>query len=153
MRRKLLVFAMLVLLGGCDKLKTMPVDLQDSPLVGTWYAEDSAQASEGIRTDRLLVQIAASGYVRYHYLGCDQRVGLPLQEKRLDLLDMPIKRLTTVKMVLQNYPLTPKYELTIGSWPDKNNGVFTLDGLSLRRVEPADVLPPALWDCAFLIRR
>lgn len=150
MRNKLLVVAVLMpLLGGCDKLKTTPVDLQDSPLVGTWFAEASVQSPEGVQKDRLLVQVTPSGYVSYHYLGCDQQLGSPLREKRLSLQGMPIKRLTTVKMVLQNYPLTPKYELTIGSWPDKTDGVFTLDGIPLHPIDSAEVPPPALWDCAF----
>lgn len=150
MRNKLLVVAVLMpLLGGCDKLKTTPVDLKDSPLVGAWFAEASVQSPEGVQKDRLLVQVTPSGYVSYHYLGCDQQLGSPLREKRLNLQNMPIKRLTTVKMVLQNYPLTPKYELTIGTWPDKADGVFTLDGIPLRPIDSAEVPPPALWDCAF----
>lgn len=150
MRTKFMaVVALMPVLSGCDQLKTTPVDLQDSPLVGTWFAEAGVQSPEGVQKDRLLVHVTASGYVSYHYLGCDQQLGSPLREKRLNLLDMPIKRLTTVKMVLQNYPLTPKYELTIGGWPDKNDGVFTLDGIPLSPIESAEVPPPALWDCAF----
>lgn len=150
MRTKFMaVVALMPVLSGCDQLKTTPVDLQDSPLVGTWFAEAGVQSPEGVQKDRLLVHVTATGYVSYHYLGCDQQLGSPLREKRLNLLDMPIKRLTTVKMVLQNYPLTPKYELTIGGWPDKNDGVFTLDGIPLSPIESAEVPPPALWDCAF----
>lgn len=150
MRTKLSAVAILIpLLAGCDNLKTTPVDLQDSPLVGTWFTEGSVQSSDGVQKDRLLLQIAANGYVSYHYLGCDQQLGAPLREKRLNLLDMPIKRLTTVKMVLQNYPLTPKYELTIGGWPDQNAGVLTVDGMPLRQFDAAAVPPPALWDCTF----
>ncbi|MEZ5506720.1 MAG: hypothetical protein R3F38_12415 [Gammaproteobacteria bacterium] len=60
------------------ELKTTPVDSKDSPLVGAWFAEAGVQSPEGVQKDRLLVQVTPSGYVSYHYLGCDQQLGSPL---------------------------------------------------------------------------
>ena len=123
---------LLVLLAGCEKLKNSPVDVSHTPLVGRWYGEQISELGDARIHDQLYLQLKADGYVDYHYLSCEFMPGQLVQEKRLDLLHMPVIRLNTVKMVVQNYPLTPKFELTLGAWPDENAGQWVVDNIALQ---------------------
>lgn len=137
----------LLLLTGCEKMKVTPVPVADTPLPGHWFGERQQSLGGTVQAhDRLYLHVTADGYVDFHFLGCESGAG-NVQEKRLDLYAMPIKRLTTVKMVLQTFPLTPKYELTLGVWPDQGAGVWEVDGLALRNADQA-VPPFAQWRCA-----
>lgn len=148
--RKLIsgVCCLFPLLAGCEQLKNTPVAMDGSPLVGSWYGETTGQSTDVRLRDRLLIQVSTQGYVNYHYLGCELQAGQPVREKRLDLLELPITRLNTVKMELQSFPLTPKFQLTLGSWPDQADGVWTVDSVALRAIEPDQAPLPATWDCA-----
>lgn len=144
-RRFLLL--LLLALSGCEEWKITPVALEGTPLVGSWYGEREDITDDRQIRDRLFIQVRASGEVDYHFLGCQSGEGATKAEKRLNLQQMPIKRLTTMKMVLQRYPLTPSFELTLGAWPDQGAGVWVVDGIALLPVE-GEVLPePGRWEC------
>ena len=148
MRMLLVLLLVLPVLGGCEKMKNSPVSVANTPLIGDWYGERQLQDHEVTATDRLLVQVQADGYVSYHFLSCESGGVSPEREKRLDLKQMPITRLNTVKMVLQSYPLTPKFELTLGAWPDQDNGIWQVDEIPLKKVDSSQLPQPAEWACA-----
>lgn len=143
----LCLLVLLPWLGGCEKMKNTPVSVVNTPLVGDWYGEQRSQGGDSFAHDQLLVRLQDDGYVSYHFLSCEFGLGQPLQEKRLDLKQMPITRLNTVKMVLQSYPLTPKFELTLGTWPDESEGVWQVDNIDLRRVDSTELPAPEQWSC------
>lgn len=137
-----LMLAALPWLTACDKLKNTPVAVGGTPLPGYWLGEQRDAAFH----DRLFLHVSDAGHVRYVFLSCDHRDGMN-SEKRLDLHDMPVIRLTTKKMVLQMFPLTPKFELTLGAWPDENGDVWVVDEMPLRRID-ADAVPVVeAWGC------
>ena len=143
----LLLMMTMVALAGCDKLKVTPVSLQDTPLPGNWFGERQQQLGDVTTHDRLFLRVTESGYVDYHFLACESGAQ-QTQEKSMHLREIPIKRLTTVKMVLQAYPLTPKFELTLGLWPDQNAGVWEVDGVALHPVDDNNLPDPSQWRCA-----
>ena len=136
----------MVFLAGCDQWKVTPVSVQDTPLVGHWYGEREQRLGSVRAHDRLYVQVMESGLVEFHFIGCEYH-SAGVQEKHLDLQQIPIKRLTTVKMVLQSYPLTPKFELTLGAWPDQNAGVWEVDEIGLQLTEAAKLPDYSAWHC------
>ncbi len=137
-----------LLLAGCEKMKNSPVEVVQTPLVGSWYGEQLQEVGDGRVHDQLFIQVKPDGYVDYHFLSCELIPGRPLQEKRLDLQHMPVIRLNTVKMVLQNYPLTPKFELTLGPWPDENGGQWVVDDIALRAAEPEQMRQVTEGSCS-----
>lgn len=147
----LVLLPVLQMLAGCDELKITPVPLEGTALPGNWYGERETQLGNIVAYDRLFMQVSEEGYVSYFYLACesgheDGRVRM----KRFNLHNVPIKRLTTVKMVLQSYPLTPKFEISLGAWPDTNEGVWVVDDIELQPVEarsPLTMPDPGLWEC------
>lgn len=144
----LILLPMLLVLSGCDALKNTPVSLAGTPLPGTWYGERQGTLGENVTLhDRLLMQVSEEGYVSYFFLACESgHADGKTRVKRFNLHNMPIKRLTTVKMVLQTYPLTPKFQLSLGAWPDANNGKWVVDEIELQPVD-AQVPDPGLWEC------
>lgn len=145
--RHLILILLLAVLSGCDGMKNSPVSLQDTPLPGRWYGERQQQLNGVIAQDRLYMEVSEAGYVSYHFLGCENRTNGPVKEKRLSLHQMPVKRITTVKMVLQSYPLTPKFELSLGAWPDTNEGVWVVDQISLNPADAETPPDPEQWRC------
>lgn len=143
----LVLLLLLSVLAGCEEWKITPVSLEGTPLVGNWYGERQEMAGDRTIHDRLFVQVRESGEVDYHFLGCERGGGSTKTEKRLNLQQMLIKRLTTVKMVLQRYPLTPSFELTLGAWPDQAEGAWVVDGIALLPVEGAVLPEPDSWQC------
>ena len=149
MRVKLLLsLAMVLALAGCDNLKNKPVSVETTPLPGIWYGEQRGENGYSVAHDRLLLQVSTDGYVSYHYLSCEFGVGQPVKEKRLDLQHMPITRLNAVKMVLQTFPLTPKFELTLGRWPDENGGLWVVDNIELQKLDTPTLPDTQNWDCS-----
>jgi len=144
--RYLISILLLAMLSGCDGLKNSPVSLQDTPLPGHWYGERQQQLNGVMAKDRLLLEVTATGYVSYYFLGCESGESGLVKEKRLSLHQMPVKRITTVKMVLQSYPLTPKFELSLGAWPDTNGGVWVVDQISLNPIDVAEKQAPEQSD-------
>lgn len=136
------------ILAGCDQLKVTPVNIDGEPIVGHWYIEKRDQLEDEQFYQRLYMHIKADGYVLYANLLCRFNGEAKLQsESRLNLNYMAIKRINTKKIVLQSYPLTPKFELKLGSWPDQNGGILEVDNLPLSSIA-ADQAPDfEQWQC------
>ncbi len=137
----------LVLLGGCEKLKNTPVDVSDTPLRGYWVGEQHTDGASVQNHDRLFIHLRDDGYAAYVFLSCESRDG-QVYQKKLDLGYMPVVRLTTTKMVVQSLPLTPKFEFTLGDWPDESSAVWVVDNVPLNPVAAADVPDTKTWQCA-----
>lgn len=134
-------------LTGCEEMKNAPVSLEGTPLPGQWYGERQQQMGKVLAHDRLYMQVSEEGYVSYFYLACESGATGPVKQKRLSLNHVPVKRITTVKMVLQTYPLTPKFELSLGAWPDMNEGTWVVDEIPLRQIKAGDRPDPEQWQC------
>ena len=142
----LLAIMMLTLVSGCEKFRNKPVDMHNSPLVGHWFGERQLQQRGHDIWDRLYISISSDGEMGYHYLSCERGDNHFKSEKNLNLEHMPIIKLKQDELVIQTYPLTPKFDLTLGDWPDKNDGVFVVDGLNLKTTAPVDW---ANWHCVW----
>ena len=143
---RICLLLVLLLSSGCEKFKNNPVDVNSTPLVGYWLGEQVTEVEGAQIYDRALIHVRNDGYLRYTVLSCGNRDG-QLSEKKLALDYMPVTLLTSVKLILQTYPLTTKYELTLGTWPDQGSGVWEVDTIPLHRIE-ADALPDfEAWHC------
>ena len=142
------------LLGGCDGLerfKVTPVDLTGQPLVGDWMGQAQLQQGRMTVVQRLYARIEARGVVTYVSLSCAFDSDSERSEaSHLSLESVTVKRVTTQKMVLQNYPLTPQFELSIDSLPDASGQGFVLDQVPLSPISSADKPSPEGWQCAEL---
>ena len=134
-------------LSACDQLKVSPVSLEGEPIVGHWFVEQRDQIGSEMFFQRLYLHIRADGYVRYVNLLCRSDENQLRNESRLNLDYTPVKRITVKKMVLQRFPLTPKFILSLGQWPDENNGIFEVDKLPLAQIESNQLPDFDAWQC------
>lgn len=142
------VLLMLLVLGssGCG-FEVEPVPLRGQPIVGHWYYEGK-QTDGDVFYQRLYLHVREDGRVLYANLLCrfDDKGNL-LNESRLNLNHMAVKRITSKKLVLQGQMLTPKYQLSLGQWPDQGPGVFEVDKLPLRTIPVKDKPEFDKWQC------
>lgn len=138
-----------LLSAGCDQLKVTPVAMQESPLAGRWFGEMREDLGHEQVWRRLFVHVQAEGYTYYHSLICrfpNDALGAP-SVSELIIEPTPIKRVSQKRLVLQSYPLTPKFQLTIGGWPADNAGRWILDEMALNRVAAAAAPQDRAWVC------
>lgn len=137
------------LLSACDGWKVKPVEVSGQPVVGHWYQEILQEGLAGPEYRRLYLQIREDGYARYHHQLCEYNGDHEVMiERKLELDYTPIKRLSEKKMLMQNYPLTPKFELTLGQWPDRNEQKqFEVDALKLDRLRENELPSLVNWTC------
>ncbi|MEE2731771.1 MAG: hypothetical protein VYA55_13210 [Pseudomonadota bacterium] len=136
------------LLSGCDQWAVTPADISGQPIIGHWYLEQTTQEGEDRFYQRLYLHVREDGRVLYANRLC-RNVGAAGASSHSELiLDyMAIKRITTQKMVLQQYPLTPKFELRLGQWPDQGEGVFEVDNLVLQPIAATSAPDFRSWSC------
>lgn len=140
--------AALFFVAGCEKLKNTPVDVSQTPLIGYWFGEQRADVN-GVQThDRLFLHVRDDGYATYTFLACEKSADGRSSSKQLALPYMPVIRLTSVKMVVQTFPLLPKFEFTLGKWPDQNEGVWVVDGIPLRGISERERPDTEQWRCS-----
>ena len=145
--RLLALMAALALTGGCEKLKNTPVDVSQTPLIGYWFGEQRADVN-GVQThDRLFLHVRDDGHAAYTFVTCENSADGRNSAKRLALDYMPVIRLTSVKMVVQTFPLTPKFEFTLGQWPDQNEGEWVVDGIPLHVISERERPDTKEWRC------
>ena len=150
--RKLISWSLLtvamVLAAGCGPFKVDPVSLQGQPIVGFWFYEGRETDGDHFY-QRLFMHVKADGHVLYANLLCRfDAQGQLLSESRLNLNYMSVKRISTKRMVLQNYPLTPKFQLLLSAWPDQGSGVFEVDKLPLKPISSEQQPNFESWQCA-----
>ena len=136
----------LVLVCGCEKMKNTPVDVMDTPLRGYWLGEQFSDNNGTQINDRLYLHVRDDGYAAYAFLSCENRDS-QVYQKKLELGYMPVIRLTTTKMVVQTFSLTPKFEFTLGEWPDESSQVWVVDNVPLNPITESEVPDTAQWQC------
>ena len=139
---------LLLFLCGCEKLRVEPVSVQGQPIVGHWYAQQSSE-DDGILVQRhVYLQVREDGYARYFSLLCETNLQTQSTSSRNLQLDYtPIKRLNHKKMLLQRYPLTPQFELTIEHWPEGRDDQFEVDEIQLQWLSDTEVPEFSAWSC------
>ena len=143
-----LVLVVSLSLAACEKLKVEPVAVRGEAIVGHWYAQQSSQENEFLVLRHVHLQVREDGYARYYSLFCEtNQQSLVTNSRSLELDYTPIKRLNQTKMLLQRYPLTPQFELTIGHWPDAEDDRFEVDQVQLERVNESEVPEFQAWNC------
>lgn len=146
--RLVALVAAFFLTAGCEKLKNTPVDVSETPLIGYWFGEQRAEVN-GVQThDRLFLHVRDDGYATYTFLACEKFADGRSSSKQLALPYMPVIRLTSVKMVVQTFPLLPKFEFTLGKWPDQNEGVWVVDGIPLHGISESERPDTEQWRCS-----
>jgi hypothetical protein len=137
-----------VFLVGCGQFKVDPVNLDGQPIIGHWYIEQNVQEGDDHFYQRLYLHVRADGHVLYANLLCRSNEAQgSANESRLVLEYLPIKRISTKKMVLQSYPLTPKFEIKLGLWPDDVRAAFEVDNLTLSKVVESTLPDYKSWIC------
>ena len=132
-------------IAGCDGLQIEPVDVAGQPIIGHWYYEGIEREALEQRSIRAYLHVRRDGFAAYAYQAC--RSGEIASHSQLILDYLPIKRLNSKKMVLQKYPLTPSFQLTLGQWPDQGDGRFMVDEVPLQAIVATDVPDYRQWDC------
>lgn len=132
---------------GCDKWAVTPADISGQPIIGHWYLEETTQEGKDQFNQRLYMHVREDGRVVYANLLCRTMASGATNHSELILDYMAIKRISTKKMVLQQYPLTPKFELRLGQWPDQGTGLFEVDNLMLHPIEAQQAPDYHNWDC------
>lgn len=134
--------------SGCDQWAVTPADIAGQPIIGHWYMEEKTREGEELFFQRLYMHVREDGRVVYANLLCRALGSSGANSHSELILDyMAIKRISTQKMVLQQYPLTPKFELRLGQWPDQGDGVFEVDNLKLHRIPPQQAPDYHNWSC------
>ncbi|MGB3620658.1 MAG: hypothetical protein WBA20_04870 [Ketobacter sp.] len=167
---RILVLCALVSTGlmtnGCEKLRVEPVKVSGEAIVGHWYAEQNHSDDSIHARRRVYLQIRDDGFVRYYNLLCETDQQSQMTRRRsLELDYTPLKRLNHKKMLLQRYPLTPQFELTIGQWPDgsrigpsvavnaeglddtTSGDQFEVDNVLLQRIQESEIPAFQQWQC------
>lgn len=135
-------------LSACDRFVVTPVDISGQPIIGHWYFGESVQEGDHQFFQRLYMHVRNDGFVLYANVLCRQVISSGVRSNSKLILDyLPIKRVTVKKMVLQKFPLTPKFDLSLGAWPDQGAGVFEVDNLPLRPISASDAPDYKSWDC------
>ena len=144
-----LVLLLLVGIGmsGCDQWAVTPADISGQPIIGHWYMEEVTHEGEDRFKQRLYLHVREDGRVVYANLLCRTLASGATNHSELILDYMAIKRISTNKMVLQQYPLTPKFELRLGQWPDQGDGLFEVDNLKLHPIEEQQAPDYQNWSC------
>jgi len=151
----MLLAGLVSVFSGCEKLKVTPVDVSGQPIVGHWYFEGAQQLQQqppqqpDIQTQqRVYLHVREDGHVLYANLICRVDVANGARNHSEMILEYPpIKRLSAKKMLLQEYPLTPQFELTIARWPTQDDDHFLVDEVLLARIN-ADAAPDyTQWQC------
>jgi len=139
---------LVTLLAACEGVEVTPADISGQPIVGHWYLSESVQEGDNLFVQRVYMHVREDGYVLYANLLCRQIMSSGARNhSRLILEYFPIKRINVKKMVLQKYPLTPKYEISLGMWPDQGEGVFEVDSLPLGSIGEDQVPEYRSWEC------
>ncbi len=147
---------LLIALAGCDNFAVTPADISGQPIIGHWYLDDTTREGDDEFHQRLYLHVREDGRVAYANLLCRQMgSGGASNHSELILEYMAIKRITTKKMVLQQYPLTPKFQLSLGQWPDQEpesadesaDPVFEVDNVPLRPISAGDAPDYQNWRC------
>ncbi len=133
---------------GCEKLKVTPVDVRGQAIVGYWFGQRAESDQQYRFEHRLYLHVREDGFVRYVNLLCSYGVDGDLQQRRLNLDYLPIKTLSAEKMVVQSYPLTPKFEFTLSHWPSEQSDYFEVDTVRLKKFTSQEVSNPNKWQCA-----
>ena len=135
-------------LTGCDQWAVTPADISGQPIIGHWYFEEATSEGDDQFYQRLYMHVREDGRVVYANLLCRTMGTSGVTNHSELILDyMAIKRISTKKMVLQQYPLTPKFELRLGQWPDQGHGVFEVDNLKLLPIEEPQAPDYHNWSC------
>lgn len=132
------------LLVGCDLFKVTPVDLSNYAILGQWYGEQ--QLDEGNTRQQVYLKIQPDGLVTYYHLICRhledaQRAVI----SDLRIVDFPVKRLSPTAMVLQKYPFSPQFRLTLAQWPSAEVDRFQVDEVVLSRWDQSSI--DDQWGC------
>lgn len=135
-------------LSGCDWFSVTAADVSGQPIVGHWIYDESVQEGDDRFYQRLYLHVREDGYVLYANKLCRTNPVSQSNSNSYLLLDyFPIKRITVKKMVLQKFPLTPKFELKLGEWPDQGRSVFEVDDLPLQAITSEQIPDYKSWEC------
>lgn len=152
--KKLMGVLLVLILSGCDQFAVTPADISGQPIIGHWYFSEVSREGGDEFNQRLYVHVREDGRVLYANLLCRKMGDSGFTNHSTLTLDyMAIKRISTKKMVLQQYPLTPKFELQLGHWPDQGESdnpgdvTFEVDKLPLHRIEAAAAPDFHNWEC------
>ncbi len=138
----------LMLLVACDSVEVTPVDIAGQPIIGHWYFSESVEENGMHFYQRLYLHVREDGFVLYANVLCKQSLSSGVRsESRLILDYLPVKQINVKKLVLQKYPLTPKFEILLGQWPDQGSGVFEVDNMPLRPIAAAEKPDVHSWEC------
>ena len=142
------LLAIMWLLAGCDQWAVTPEDISGQPIIGHWYYAERVREGDTAFFQRLYLHVRGDGRVLYANLLCRTALDGGIDShSRLVLEYMPIKRISVKTMVLQQFPLTPKFQLKLGAWTDQGDGVFEVDGLPLEPITAEAAPDYSAWDC------
>ncbi len=142
----LMCLALVISVVGCDQFKITPVDVTNQAIVGYWYGEKQVNEQGWQVWQRAYLHVREDGYAYYHNLLCRQYIdGTGTNSSELKLDYMPIKDLTPTTILLQKYPMTPKFQLTIGRWPNSEDQALQLDEFLLERKTAS--METNVWRC------
>lgn len=140
--------ALIFCISGCEKLRVEPVSVKGESIVGHWFAEQNSNEDKLMVRRKVYLQVREDGYARYYSLLCEKNLDTQLSSSRsLELDFTPIKRLNRKKILLQRYPLTPQFELTIGHWPVEDSNLFEVDQIQLHPIPETNVPDLQDWGC------
>lgn len=142
----LLILLAPVLLWGCA-LKNDPTPLGDSEIVGQWLHDETENLNEGVLHTRMALDITRDGYASYVFISCVETDGGWQKSRGLQLKHMPIIAVSTKKIKVQTFPLTPKWEFQITAWPHQEDGRWhmSIDRKAMKKVE--DIGDATQWQC------